>query len=123
VLVRNENYALPLEAAALSRVAVIGALAQDARILGGGSAQVTPPYAISPLDGLSRALSGIDVAYAVGADPRPFLPAAHEFGVDTTAVRWIGDVSLAPRTVAPPSRARTSFLNVSMPCGAIRSLR
>jgi beta-glucosidase len=108
VLVRNEDYTLPLEAAALTRVAVLGALAQDARILGGGSAQVTPPHAISPLDGLARALSGIDVAYAVGADPRPFLPAAHgpewtdltvtltgsgthEFGVDAAAVRWIGD--------------------------------
>ncbi|MDT4993526.1 MAG: beta-glucosidase [Actinoplanes sp.] len=76
VLVRNERYALPLEASALTKVAVLGALAQDARVLGGGSAQVTPPHVISPLEGLSRALSGVDVAYAVGADPRPFLPAA-----------------------------------------------
>ncbi|MDT5042512.1 MAG: beta-glucosidase, partial [Actinoplanes sp.] len=70
VLVRNERYALPLEASALTKVAVLGALAQDARVLGGGSAQVTPPHVISPLEGLGRALSGVDVAYAVGADPR-----------------------------------------------------
>ena len=104
VLARNENYTLPLEAAALTRVAVIGALALDARVLGGGSAQVTPPHAISPLEGLARALPGVDVAYAVGADPRPFLPALaagatvrllgaeHEFTVDRAAVRWIGDL-------------------------------
>jgi beta-glucosidase len=104
VLARNENFTLPLEPAALTRVAVIGALAMDARVLGGGSAQVTPPHAISPLEGLGRALSGLDVAYAVGADPRPFLPALaaeatvtllgaeHEFTVERAAVRWIGDL-------------------------------
>jgi len=103
VLARNEHFTLPLEAAALTRVAVIGALATDARVLGGGSAQVVPPHVISPLDGLARALSGVDVVHAVGADPRPFLPAlpqpasvellgaGHRFTVDTAAVRWIGD--------------------------------
>ncbi|MEV4344081.1 glycoside hydrolase family 3 C-terminal domain-containing protein [Actinoplanes sp. NPDC049596] len=106
VLVRNENYALPLEAAALTKVAVIGALATDARVLGGGSAQVSPPHTVSPLEGLQRALSGVDVEHAIGADPRPFLPAAHgprwsdtrvtvgthEFTVNPAAVRWIGSL-------------------------------
>jgi len=106
VLAKNDHYLLPLEPAGLTRVAVIGALAEDARVLGGGSAQVTPPYKISPLDGLGRALSGVDVSYAIGADPRPFLPAArgpewtgltvalgdHTFGVEQAAVRWIGDL-------------------------------
>jgi beta-glucosidase len=109
VLARNAGHALPLEPTALTRVAVIGALAADARVLGGGSAQVTPPHVVSPLDGLRRALPGVDVAYAVGADPRPFLPPAggpewsglsvtldgdtgYAFGVDRAAVRWIGDL-------------------------------
>jgi len=106
VLVRNENYTLPLEAAALTKVAVLGALAMDARVLGGGSAQVSPPHTISPLDGLAGRLSGVDVEYAVGADPRPFLPAAHgpqwsdttltigdhSVPVDPAAVRWIGSL-------------------------------
>jgi beta-glucosidase len=117
VLARNVDHTLPLEPAALTKVAVIGALAMDARVLGGGSAQVTPPHAISPLEGLGRALSGADVGYAVGADPRPFLPAArgpqwtdlqvtltgdeeYTFGVDQTAVRWIGDL---PGGVRPES--------------------
>jgi beta-glucosidase len=73
-------------------------------VLGGGSAQVSPPYTVSPLEGLGRALSGVDVEYAVGADPRPFLPAAHgtawstpvltlasrEFPLRSASVRWIG---------------------------------
>ncbi|MEV6306696.1 glycoside hydrolase family 3 C-terminal domain-containing protein [Actinoplanes sp. NPDC051861] len=104
VLARNS--VLPLDAGALTRVAVIGALATDARVLGGGSAQVTPQHVISPLDGIRHALLGVDVPYAVGADPRPFLPPAqgpdwapftftlesHEFGVETGTVRWIGDL-------------------------------
>jgi len=106
VLVRNENYTLPLEPAALTKVAVIGALATDARVLGGGSAQVSPPHVVSPLTGLTAKLSGVDVEYAIGADPRPFLPAAHgpqwspttvtlgdySFLVDPAAVRWIGSL-------------------------------
>ncbi|MFF5292892.1 beta-glucosidase [Paractinoplanes globisporus] len=102
VLARNENFTLPLEATGLTRVAVIGALAMDARVLGGGSAQVSPPHTVSPLEGLVRALPGVDVEYAVGADPRPFLPAlhsptrvlvgGHSFGVDPAAVRWIGSL-------------------------------
>ncbi len=104
VLARNAGGVLPLEAGELTRVAVIGALATDARVLGGGSAQVTPPHVISPLDGLRADLPGVDVAHAIGADPRPFLPAAqgpdwtpfrfaidaHEFPVDTATIRWIG---------------------------------
>jgi beta-glucosidase len=106
VLVRNEGFTLPLEPAALTKVAVIGALAVDARVLGGGSAQVSPPHTISPLEGIGRALSGVDVEYAIGADPRPFLPAARgpqwsssnleinsrDFPLDATAVRWIGSL-------------------------------
>ena len=122
VLARNEHFALPLEPAGLTRVAVIGALATDARVLGGGSAQVTPPHVISPLEGLTRALPGVDVAHAVGADPRPFLPALplptsvtllgadHEFTVPAAAVRWIGDL---PGGIAPEAvtglELRTTF--------------
>jgi beta-glucosidase len=127
VLVRNENYTLPLEAAALTRVAVIGALAVDARVLGGGSAQVSPPHTISPLEGIGRALPGLDVVYAIGADPRPFLPAAHgpewsdmrvsiggyDFTTDSATLRWIGSLpgALDPATV-DGLRLETTFTPV-----------
>ncbi|BCJ44964.1 beta-glucosidase [Actinoplanes ianthinogenes] len=102
VLARNEGL-LPLGPEETGPVAVIGALAQDARVLGGGSAQVAPPHVISPLDGIRRTFP--HVSYAVGADPRPFLPAAqgpgwspfridigaYRFAVPTAAVRWLGD--------------------------------
>ncbi|KOG25626.1 MULTISPECIES: glycoside hydrolase family 3 protein [Streptomyces] len=67
VLVRNENAALPL--AAGSTVALSGAAARDARVLGGGSAQVFPDHVVSPLDGLTGALPDGALTFTVGADP------------------------------------------------------
>ncbi|MEU6254164.1 glycoside hydrolase family 3 C-terminal domain-containing protein [Streptomyces sp. NPDC047043] len=65
VLVRNENGALPLEP---GTVALIGAAARDARVLGGGSATVFPARVVSPLDGLTAALPEGTVSYSLGAD-------------------------------------------------------
>ncbi|MEW2163914.1 glycoside hydrolase family 3 C-terminal domain-containing protein [Streptomyces sp. NPDC007084] len=73
VLVRNEG-ALPLPRG--QRVALIGAAARDARVLGGGSATVFPAHVVSPLDGLTAALPEGTLGYAVGADPTVELPVA-----------------------------------------------
>ncbi|WP_437965805.1 glycoside hydrolase family 3 C-terminal domain-containing protein [Sorangium sp. So ce260] len=68
VLVRNQGDALPLDAASLRRVAVIGPNAAQGRIQGGGSASVHPHYAVSPLDGLRAALGQrAEVLHAIGA--------------------------------------------------------
>lgn len=72
VLVRNEG-ALPLRPGTL---ALIGAAARDARVLGGGSATVFPDHVVSPLDGLTAALPEGAVRYAVGADPNTELAVA-----------------------------------------------
>jgi beta-glucosidase len=74
VLVRNENNALPLKPD--TTVALIGAAARDARILGGGSATVFPARVVSPLDGLTAALPEGALSYAVGADPATELAVA-----------------------------------------------
>ena len=68
VLVRNEGGLLPLDAAKLGSVAVIGHNAEEARTQGGGSATVMPKYTVSPLEGLRKALpDDVDVTYARGA--------------------------------------------------------
>ncbi|MGW0913895.1 glycoside hydrolase family 3 protein [Streptomyces sp. NPDC002784] len=72
VLVRNQG-ALPLKS---GTVALIGAAARDARILGGGSATVFPARTVSPLDGLTAALPEGTLRYAVGADPTTELAVA-----------------------------------------------
>ncbi|MFJ9018992.1 glycoside hydrolase family 3 protein [Streptomyces sp. NPDC102259] len=73
VLVRNEDDALPLGP---GTVALIGAAARDARVLGGGSATVFPARTVSPLDGLTAALPEGALSYAVGADPTTELAVA-----------------------------------------------
>jgi beta-glucosidase len=67
VLLRNEDLTLPLAAAALSRVAVIGHNALHARTQGGGSATVLPEQIVTPLDGIRAALPDAEVTYSVGA--------------------------------------------------------
>ncbi|MFF5935948.1 beta-glucosidase [Streptomyces sp. NPDC012508] len=107
VLVRNENAALPL--AASGTVALSGAAARDARVLGGGSAQVFPDHTVSPLAGLTAALPEGALTFTVGADPSDELtPADQGFtlravcrGADGAVlgegtlpngqVQWIGD--------------------------------
>ncbi|GGV37661.1 beta-glucosidase [Streptomyces longisporoflavus] len=107
VLVRNENEALPLPPTA--SVALIGAAARDARVLGGGSATVFPAHVVSPLDGLTAALGEDLLTYALGADPSDELAPADkgfelravcrdtdgnvlgEGNLPTGQVQWIGD--------------------------------
>ncbi len=68
---------LPLDATAIRSLAVIGATARDARVLGGGSATVFPDRIVAPLDGLRAALpDDVEVTFAVGADPRTRIPHA-----------------------------------------------
>ncbi|MCF1598827.1 glycoside hydrolase family 3 protein [Streptomyces muensis] len=82
VLVRNQG-ALPLRQN--GTVALIGAAARDARVLGGGSATVFPDRIVSPLDGLTAALPEGTLTYAVGADPNTELAVADK-GFELRAV-------------------------------------
>ncbi|MDF3140816.1 MULTISPECIES: glycoside hydrolase family 3 C-terminal domain-containing protein [unclassified Streptomyces] len=82
VLVRNQG-ALPLRPN--GTVALIGAAARDARVLGGGSATVFPDRIVSPLDGLTAALPEGALTYAVGADPNTELAVADK-GFELRAV-------------------------------------
>ncbi|WP_411897139.1 glycoside hydrolase family 3 protein [Curtobacterium sp. 'Ferrero'] len=66
VLVRNTGV-LPLDAAAVSRIAVVGHNADQARTQGGGSATVVPASVVSPLDGIRAAFPGATVDFAIGA--------------------------------------------------------
>ncbi|MGW2420231.1 glycoside hydrolase family 3 protein [Streptomyces sp. NPDC001709] len=91
VLVRNENAALPL--APGGTVALIGAAARDARVLGGGSATVFPDRIVSPLDGLTAALPEGTLSYAVGADPATELAVADRgFGLKAVCRDAAGNV-------------------------------
>jgi len=68
VLLRNEDALLPLDAATLARVAVVGRLAAVANLGDGGSSDVHPPSVVTPLDGLRAALPGAEVLHDDGTD-------------------------------------------------------
>ncbi|MFD7505089.1 glycoside hydrolase family 3 protein [Streptomyces sp. NPDC059850] len=119
VLLRNEPSGesgaavLPLTPGGPSGIrslALIGAAARDARVLGGGSALVFPDHVVSPLDGLRAALpADVPLGYAVGADPTDELaPAGQGFALRAVVraadgrvlgesrlpsgqVQWLGD--------------------------------
>ncbi len=68
VLLKNEGDVLPLDAAKIHSVAVIGPNAAVAQTGGGGSSLVVPKYSVSPLKGIQdRAGQGVQVSYALGA--------------------------------------------------------
>ncbi|MEV6831416.1 glycoside hydrolase family 3 C-terminal domain-containing protein [Amycolatopsis sp. NPDC051102] len=109
VLLSNETGVLPLREP--QSIALIGALAADPKILGGGSATVFPDHVVSPLDGLRAAVPpGTELTYAPGADPRTTLPAATdnfrlrataraadgtglaEFSLRQARIDWIGEL-------------------------------
>jgi beta-glucosidase len=69
VLLKNEGQILPLKADQIRSIAVIGPNAAEARIGGGGSSYLEPPYRVSPLDGMrARAGDRIEVRYARGCE-------------------------------------------------------
>ena len=77
VLARNEGLVLPLDPSSLTRLAMVGPNAAAARTMGGGSATVFPPYAVSPLEGLRAALGpAVEVGYSIGVSPSARIPVA-----------------------------------------------
>ena len=76
VLLTNRGV-LPLHAASLKRLAVIGPNADRAVIMGGGSAGMNPEHRTSPLAALRTALPAhIDISYAQGCVIDKLLPMA-----------------------------------------------
>jgi beta-glucosidase len=68
VLLKNDGAILPLDKAKLKSIAVLGPNAAFARTGGGGSAYVSPIYAVTPLDGIKARVGGaVKVEYAPGA--------------------------------------------------------
>ncbi|MFD7530929.1 glycoside hydrolase family 3 protein [Streptomyces sp. NPDC059849] len=118
VLVRNERAALPIDPAAVRRIAVSGALARDARVLGGGSAQVFPHHIVTPLDGLVAALPGDVVDFRVGADPNTELTPA-EKGFEFTAVCY--DEAGTVIGTAPLRGGTVQWIGDDLPEGVTRA--
>jgi beta-glucosidase len=73
-LLKNKGSLLPITD--VDSIAVIGPNASEARIGGGGSSYLEPPYRISPLDGMREIVDeDVTIAYAQGCDNTVELPA------------------------------------------------
>ena len=117
VLVRNEvrgksgdgRRALPITPdgapGRTGTIALIGAAARDARVLGGGSAVVFPDHIVSPLDGLTRALPEGALTYSLGADPNDELADADK-GFELTAVCRAADGRVLGTSTIPGGRVQ-----------------
>ena len=69
VLLKNEGNLLPLNPAQNQKIALIGQLAGQISVQGGGSSQVTPHYIAQPLDAMRDQHQG-EILYAKGYDIR-----------------------------------------------------
>ena len=67
VLLKNEQDLLPLDRTSIGSIAVLGPNAAETRLGGGGSASVTAPYTVSPLQGLQKEFGdAVEIRYAEG---------------------------------------------------------
>lgn len=68
VLLKNAGSLLPLKAASLKSIALIGPMATKAVTGGGGSSHVVPLYTVNPLDGIRRQAGSANVVLNDGSD-------------------------------------------------------
>jgi beta-glucosidase len=69
VLLKNEGATLPLDRDEIGKIAVIGKLAAAANLGDHGSSRVSPPYAVTLLEGVQSHLHGVaEVGFADGSD-------------------------------------------------------
>ena len=69
VLLKNEGPTLPLDRDGIRSIAVIGKLAAVANLGDHGSSRVSPPYAVTLLEGVQSHLQGVaEVQFADGSD-------------------------------------------------------
>jgi beta-glucosidase len=67
ILLKNENSILPLSKA-INNIGIIGPSAAIARLDGYGSSMVTPPYSVSPLEGIQKKINPSNIYYSKGCD-------------------------------------------------------
>ena len=67
-LLQNNHQVLPLDAAKTKKIAVIGKLAKKEGTGDHGSSRVFPPYVVTPLQGIIKAVPDADVIYYDGED-------------------------------------------------------
>ncbi len=110
VLLKNSAaQALPLQPAALRRVAVIGPNAEKGEIMGGGSAHVTPTAVSTPLAALRARLeaAGVEVVHHHGCNISKKLPEVDARWYRGLEVDYFADAADLDNADAVPHSTRT----------------
>ena len=120
VLLKNDAEVLPLQRESLRSLAIIGPNAAIARIMAGGSAEVNPYYAVTPLDGIRAKINDeVTINYEPGCTnykQLPMLELAHvQVGKDDAQhglnVEYFNSADLSGPAVAQETR-RSSDLKL-----------
>lgn len=111
VLLKN-NGVLPLDAAKVQTLAVIGPNAKTARIMGGGSAQLKAHYSISPFDGILNRPDAPELRYEIGCTNHKNLPSpeASLFENGQIAVEYFNNTDLNGEPVARTQVSSLEFI-------------
>jgi beta-glucosidase len=136
VLLKNAGNVLPLNLERLTSIAVIGPNAKTARIYGGGSAQLSAHYAVSPFDGIVAQVGDrLRIGYELGCgnyrqlprltigDGRPstgftldYFPSldltgapAHSTSTTSSEQFWIGEIAPGVTSQNFSARLATTF--------------
>ncbi|UHS63158.1 glycoside hydrolase family 3 C-terminal domain-containing protein [Agrobacterium vaccinii] len=101
VLLKNDGI-LPLAKTTLDSIAVLGPNAAEARVMGGGSAQIAAHYTVSPLQGIRAALSNANsVHHAAGCSNNRLIEVfASDMQVDYFKGRQLEGTPVHSETVA-----------------------
>ncbi|MCI0398133.1 MAG: glycoside hydrolase family 3 C-terminal domain-containing protein [Chloroflexi bacterium] len=100
VLLKNDGGVLPLDRESLHSIAVIGANARWTPIMGGGSARVTPHYAVTALQGLQNSAGRqTAVHYAIGCPNFKWAPVLEMARTTGWAVEYFANADCAGEPV------------------------
>ena len=119
VLLKNEKSLLPIDPSRVRSVAVIGPNGAVARTGGGGSAYVSAPYGVSPLEGItSRGAGKIKVQTAQGClmegelapvEPAALRPPGHPRGVSGLKGEYFANQELSGTPVLTRTDSAVNF--------------
>lgn len=131
VLLKNDENLLPLDAAALSRVAVIGRLADLPNTGDHGSSDVRCPEVITALGGLAAAIGEVRITHVAEDDPQAAAAAATDADVALVLVgytaadegEYLGDAMSDPalQAVFPPQPEGAPAFDLSGAAAAMGS--
>ncbi|HVN12595.1 MAG TPA: glycoside hydrolase family 3 C-terminal domain-containing protein [Kineosporiaceae bacterium] len=125
VLLRDESVdgrpLLPLDASALTRLAVLGPLADLPNTGDHGSSDVRAPWVVTPLAGLRDALPGVEIAHADGADVEHAARTAADADVAVVVVgytaqdegEYVGSFDPALAALYPPPQDPGALLELA----------